>query len=223
MQPTAHFTADELRRMANYHARPPADWVSHERNTSAGLSAASFSSSFSPAPFCAPSPITPHWISPEEVSAHEADFGATSFSSFSSSSSAISAGWSRHSRNRQAPSFLADYVFTPPQENKKKRRLVVASQAASRPQDDTNQQPIIAAASDNEPRLHCPFSACTKASPSFAGWQRADQLLQHINCIHASKNQWPSEAFLPATLTASYLRGQAAQAAAAAASNACRK
>ena len=102
---------------------------------------------------------------------------------------------SRPACNRQAPGYLADCVSTPPQENKKKRRLIVASHAPHQ-SEGLNQQPVIAAAPDNKPRLRCPFAACAKASPSFAGWQHAEQLLQHINCIHASKNQWPSEAFL---------------------------
>ena len=161
------------------------------------------------------------WISLEEVSARAAALGATS-SSHSSSSLLlhnplleVSPCVGRHSsRSRQAPGYLADYVSTPPQENRKKRRLISAPhrrQPLPQPQPDVGDasaaqrqqalhlpKPAVASGwlAEHLPRFHCPFTHCGRASAAFAGWQRSEQLLQHINSIHASREDYPSEAFL---------------------------
>ena len=91
-------------------------------------------------------------------------------------------------------------MSTPPQENKKQLRLVVTQQPfrqLSDQQPDTRSSSgVLAQPQPPAPRFHCPFVACGKGCSAFAGWQRAEQLLQHINSIHASRSQWPSDAFL---------------------------
>ena len=164
MQPTAHYTDDERRRMANYHARPPADGDTHPRPPSTVLSSATSSSSSSAVPSStenanprsgpakgvhpSSSSDASSWVSPEEVSARAEALGATSSSHSSSSlllhnpSPEVSLCFGRRStRSRQAPGpgYLADYVSTPPQENRKKRRLIIAP--PRRVRSDLPQQP----------------------------------------------------------------------------------
>ena len=157
MQPTAHYTAEEERRMAAYHARPPAEKVSSASN----------------------------YISPEEIGARAANAmpsssssSAFALSSLSGAAVPLDAGTATppSKRKRAPPVVFSPSNYERPRRTqssaqtpitKRRSKTDVRSRASS--PDRALLPPPAPAQADAGTIWRCPFSDCPLSSASTPG------------------------------------------------------